>query len=163
MNMDSRPILKNKIEKKTTKMYEFRPGTFFMEENKHKIPNDMSVEEIIKEYICRDEIESPYAGSICNFVVEEKIGKKVVDFKRYQIGEVYPLCRIAKEFGKESTLYRNIENNGYYAAIKYLAGNFGYVDKEDIVFSREQILDILKIKQQEREETGLECYGLWKW
>ena len=136
---------------KKTIMTEFRPGTFFLDEYSHKIENDLSVEEIIKKYVNEDEIETPNYESICYFVVEEKSLKGTI-IKKCQIGEIHSLNRIEEEFGKDSTLYRNVANNGYDNAIKYLAGNFGYVDPDAIVYSREQVLDIFKTSTKWQDE-----------
>ena len=134
-----------------TKLVKQKPGTFFMEVEEKKIPDDMTVNDIIKKYISLDELKPGNYNSICCFLVEKKDGKKR-QIKKYHIGEAYPLEKIKAEFGKDSILYRNIKNNNYDCAIKYLAGNFGGVSKKDVVYSREQILDIITQANTEKDE-----------
>ena len=111
---------------KKTYLIKARPGSFFMEIEKEKIENDLELSK-----------------TICFFVIEEKIGKKITATK-YHIGEKYNLNRIKDEFSKDSSLYRNIKNNDYKYAIKYIPGNFGGVNKNDVCYTQKEIVKIIK-------------------
>lgn len=137
---------------KKTYLIKARPGTFFMEIEKQKIENDMEVKDIIKKYISLDEIEKATYKSLCFFVVEEKIGKKTIA-TQYHIGEKYNLDRIKEEYGIDCSLYRNVKNNNYKCAIKYIPGNFGGVNKKDICFTQKEIVKIVKDAKKEVSEN----------
>ena len=137
---------------KKTYLIKARPGTFFMEIEKEKIENDLELNEIIKRYISLNEVDKITSKTICFFVVEEKIGKKTTATK-YHIGEKYNLNRIKDEFSKDSSLYRNIKNNDYRCAIKYIPGNFGGVDKKDVCFTQDEIVKIIKKSNEELQES----------
>ncbi len=137
---------------KKTYLIKARPGTFFMEIEKEKIENDLELSEIIKRYISLNEVDKTTYKTICFFVIEEKIGKKITATK-YHIGEKYNLNRIKYEFSKDSSLYRNIKNNDYKYAIKYIPGNFGGVDKNDVCFTQKEIVKIIKDAKKELCES----------
>lgn len=137
---------------KKTYLIKARPGTFFMEIEKQKIENDLELKDIIKKYISLDEIEKATYKSLCFFVVEEKIGKKTIA-TQYHIGEKYNLDRIKEEYGTDCSLYRNVKNNNYKCAIKYIPGNFGGVNKKDICFTQKEIAKIVKDAKKEVSEN----------
>ena len=139
---------------KKTYLIKARPGTFVMGVSKEVIENDLSLKNIIQEYISNNEVEKASNKTICFFVVEEKVGNKKTT-KKYHIGEVYSLEQIENEFGTNCSLYRNIKNNDYQSAIKYITGNFGGVDKEDVCFSQKEIIDILKEEKNQSSELSL--------
>lgn len=137
---------------KKTYLIKARPGSFFMEVSKEKIENDLSLNDIIKKYITLDEVEKLSTKTICFFVIEEKIGKKITATK-YHIGKRYSLHKIKDEFGKDSTLYHNLKSYNYQSAIKYIPENFGGVDKNDICFTQKEIVNLIKDTKMELNEV----------
>lgn len=137
---------------KKTYLIKARPGTFFMEIEKEKIENDLELNDIIKRYITINEVEKASYKTICFFVIEENAGKKTTT-KKFHIGEEYSLKKIKDEFGDDCPLYRNVKNNHYKCAIKYISGNFGGVDKKDICFTQKEIIKIIKSKKVELNES----------
>ena len=127
---------------KETYLIKARPGTFFMEISRIKIENNLFLKDIIQKYFTRDEMEKG-PETVCFFVIEKKFGNRKIA-KKYHIGEIYSLERIEEEFGKNCSLYRNIKNNKFQSAIKYIPGNFGGVDKKDVCFTQKEILDMLQ-------------------
>ena len=137
---------------KKTYLIKARPGSFFMEVSKEKIENDLSLDDIIKKYITLDEVKKESYKTICFFVVEEKIGRKTKATKCH-IGEKYSLTKIVNEFGKDCFLYDNIKYNDYQSAIRYIPGNFGGVNKEDICFTQKEIVNLIKETNMELKES----------
>ena len=138
---------KGKKVEKQTYLIKCKPGTFFMEVSEQKIENNLSLNDIIKNYISAKELKKDY-DAICFFVIEERIGKRKKATKCH-IGEIYDLEKIEKELGKNSPLYRNISGGKYESAIKYIPGNFGGVEKKDIVYSKKEIIEIKKQAKME--------------
>ena len=143
--------MERKIDKKTY-LIKARPGTFFMEIEKEKIENDLKVNDIIKKYIGLNDVENSSHKTICFFIVEEKNGNKTTA-KKFHIGEEYSLEKIKTEFGEDCSLYRNVKNNDYRCAIKYIPGNFGGVDKKDACFTQDEIVKIIKKSNEELQES----------
>lgn len=140
--------------KKKTYLVKLMPSGLFWEEKREIIEDDLSLDEVIARYISVKEVDSQSPDAINIFVVQEWVGSRKRETECH-IGELYTLDRIENEFGRDCPLYRNIVNNHYLCAIKYITGNFGGVESGNKIFSQEKIIDIISHANKLEDEAVL--------
>ena len=85
----------------------------------------------------------------------KKPSQRINESNRTYIGEFLNPERIANEYGKHSTLYGNIQRNGYIGAVKTVAGNhFGVLPDEKVIDpSQVKFVDQKNEQNQDAERT----------